>query len=97
MMADVYRNLAKAMARGHFMVVIFSSENGVLYTDRHNHGIADGDFDLAQRELARNLRGESGPPADPTPLPRARLARPKPMDLMLGKRQEDSVIEAKPE
>lgn len=89
MVAGIHEHLAAAMNEGPYMVVIFSSHDGVLHTHRHNHGIVEDDFELCEREFKRNLAGETGPPADAAPLPRANVLRPKPMDIMLGKAQEE--------
>ena len=86
-------HLKAAYLRGRFMVAIFSVENDRLLRETVTHDFPTGDLESAVRMLKQWCQAEverlSGQqPA--TPLPRAAVNRPKPLDVMFGKKAEEN-------
>jgi hypothetical protein len=82
--ADVIGELANACRRGRYMAYIVSQEDGRLHRRTVREQFPDGDVEAACDGLRRDVMGEQPVPSR-QPLPRAKIERPKPMDIMFGK------------
>jgi len=85
-------HLKAAYLRGRFMVAIFSVENDRLLRETVTHDFPHGDLEFAVRMLKQWCQAEveriSGQEKT-APLPRAAISRPKPMDVMFGKKADE--------
>lgn len=83
--ANVMETVAAAFRSGRMLVAIFSVQDGQLQLTRHTHDFPPDDFEAATNLLRDDLARELGAAERKSPLPRASVVRPKPMDLMFGR------------
>jgi hypothetical protein len=85
----VLADLQTAMQREGFWVAIASVDAGTLYHPRwHKFQVPPGDHAKIVEVLQETMLDDSPPPPR-KPLPRAQIERPKPMDIMFGKKEEN--------
>lgn len=86
--ANIMGGIAPALHEGRFVVGIVRYIDGQMQAFTHRHGVPVDDLETACEKFREALTGER-PPSAMTPLPRATVNRPKPQDVLFGKKSEE--------